>query len=255
MIGIFDSGVGGLSVLKELRTQAPRADVLYFGDIANAPYGPKSTEELVVLTLGAMARLRERGVSQFVAACNSISVSVIQPIVAMFGGSPGHVIEMVEPIAREVAAMKHGRILVIATQGTVRSGLYERTFQAQGMDVELLAVPELASAIEQGRREDELRVMLLPVVERCHEYEINTLVLGCTHYPLVMGLITKMVQEHVHHPVAVIDPAAAVADETCRQFDLSGTGRMTFLLSKDSATFRGYASALFGGSAFDIQIV
>ncbi|NQV90281.1 aspartate/glutamate racemase family protein, partial [Candidatus Uhrbacteria bacterium] len=134
MIGLFDSGVGGLSVLKELRAKAPEADILYFGDIANAPYGPKTTEELVVLTIRAMSILRERGVNQFVAACNSVSVSVIQPIVSMFGEAPGHIIEMVGPSARTVKKTAHEKILVIATEATVRSGLYERTFQQEGME-------------------------------------------------------------------------------------------------------------------------
>lgn len=255
MIGMFDSGVGGLSVLKELRAQAPQADVVYFGDIAHAPYGSKSTEELVVLTLSTMAFLREQGVQQFVAACNCVSVSVIQPIVAMFGGAPGHVIEMVGPVAAEVARMPHGRILVIATEATVRSGLYKRTFETHGMDVELLAVPDLAYAIEQGRPEGELRAMLVPTAEHCRRHDIDTLVLGCTHYPLIKDLITQCVQDTAGREIAVIDPAAAVVKDAVAQFDTSGAGTTAFFLSKDSDVFRAYASRMFAEGTFTVQVV
>lgn len=246
MIGLFDSGVGGLSVLKELRAKAPNADILYFGDLAHAPYGPKTTEELVVLTIKAMTILRERGVSQFVAACNSVSVSVIQPIVSLFGEAPGHMIEMVGPAGRMVKHMNHGKILVIATEATVRSGLYERTFEQEGMQVEMLAVPELAFAIESGATQGSIATILAPVVSFCSVNHVDTLVLGCTHYPLVKDLLNRMMQKGVLHPVSIIDPASAVTEEAIQQFDVTGSGALTFLLSKDSETFRLYAKRLFG---------
>jgi len=246
MIGLFDSGVGGLSVLKELRAKAPNANILYFGDLAHAPYGPKTTEELVVLTIKAMTILRERGVSQFVAACNSVSVSVIQPIVSLFGEAPGHMIEMVGPAGRAVKHMNHGKILVIATEATVRSGLYERTFEQEGMQVEMLAVPELAFAIESGVAKEEIMRILVPVVTCCLDHKINTIVLGCTHYPLVKDFLNTMIQKGVSHPVSIVDPASAVTEEAIQQFDVTGSGTLTFLLSKDSETFRLYANKLFG---------
>ncbi len=246
MIGLFDSGVGGLSVLRELREKAPGADILYFGDIAHAPYGPRTTEELVVLTLKAMALLRERGVNQFVSACNSVSVSVIQPIVALFGASPGHIIEMVGPVARAVKKSVHGKILVIATEATVRSGLYERTFLEEGMRVEMLAVPDLAFAIESGATKEELIRILKPVVSYCSANTIDTLVLGCTHFPLVVDLLSELIRKGVTHSVQVVDPSSSVVQETIQQFDTSGTGSITFILSQDSETFRSYVKMFFG---------
>lgn len=255
MIGLFDSGVGGLSVLKELRRVAPDADILYFGDIAHAPYGPKSTEELVVLTLQAMTRLHERGVTQFVAACNSISVSVIQPIVSMFGGTPGHIIEMVGPTAGQVAKMDHGNVMVIATEATVRSGLYERTFRSLSIPVSMLAVPELAFAIEQGASREDFESILRPVVASCRDQNIDTLVLGCTHYPLVGDVITQCVQAGTGRAINVFDPAAAVAREAVRQFDTSGSGETTFLLSKDSLVFRSYVEQFISDQDFRLEII
>ncbi|NQV90715.1 glutamate racemase [Candidatus Uhrbacteria bacterium] len=254
MIGLFDSGVGGLSVLKELRAKVPEADVLYFGDIANAPYGPKSKEELVLLTVNAMTMLHDRGASQFVAACNSVSVSVIQPIVSMFGEAPGHIIEMVGPSARAVKKTAHEKILVIATEATVRSGLYERTFQQEGMEVSMLAVPELAFAIERGAGQDEIIKILKPAISSCSQENISTLVLGCTHFPLVKDILTSELQKGVSHPVVIVDPAHAVSEEVIQQFDLSGSGKLTFLLSKDSETFRRYANSLFG-DAFVVEVL
>ena len=93
MIGIFDSGVGGLNVASAIRKHAPRADFVYFGDLANAPFGPKSSDELFGITLRAMQFLREQGADEIVAACNSVSVSVIRPLMDAFGIQGTQVIE------------------------------------------------------------------------------------------------------------------------------------------------------------------
>jgi glutamate racemase len=255
MIGLFDSGVGGLSVLKELRRLAPYADVLYFGDIANAPYGPKSRDELVALTLDAMLFLRDRKITQFVAACNSVSVSVIRPITEMFGGKTDNIIEMVGPVARSIARTQHGKILVVATQATVDSSMYKSTFSSYGMEIELLAIPELAFAIEQGRDEKALQKILAPTMQACRDQRISTLVLGCTHYPLIKDLITKMVQEEVSQEVAVVDPATSVACETVVRFDTTGKGQIDFILSKDSDVFRRYADKIVGAHQYNLETI
>lgn len=255
MIGIFDSGLGGLSVLKEIRAKAPNVDVLYFGDTLNAPYGPRSTEELVVLTLQAMHFLQSKGVTQFVAACNSVSVSVIQPLFDLFGNSNGRVIEMVEPTARSIGARKDDVILVLVTEATVRSGLYEKMFRQQGVNIHMLAIPDLAGAIERGASEQEVYSIIMPAISRMETLGAYSVIFGCTHYPLVRSHFETLISMHVKNDIRLIDPAYSVAQEVSAQFDLSGSGRTKFFLSKDSSVFRDQVSTQLGIEYPDIDII
>ena len=118
MIGIFDSGSGGLTVLRELRARAPDADIIYFGDIKNAPYGNKSREELGALTVLGIQKLIDAGATEIISACNSVSVSIVLPMFELLDLPKTHIIEMVGPT---VAAFRgtDARPLVLATQATV----------------------------------------------------------------------------------------------------------------------------------------
>lgn len=149
MIGIFDSGSGGLSVLRALRARAPQLDVVYFGDLANMPYGSKSQAELQRLTIDALQLLRANGATQLVSACNSVSAAVIRPMMDLFGVSEGSgVIEMVGPTVRMVSAMGTVRAAVIATPATVESGMYQQEFVRAGCNTVMIACPNLAASIE-----------------------------------------------------------------------------------------------------------
>ena len=245
MIGIFDSGIGGLTVAQAIRRQAPQADLLYFGDTANAPYGPKSKEELFSLTLQAMCFLKRKGVTDFVAACNSLSVSVIHPFIDLFGVQPIRLIEMVGPTAKALRQHSSGKIMVIATQATVQSGMYERIFLRQGLHVELMSAPALAYAIEQGEKEEKLRAIIEPLVQATIQAQAKTLVFGCTHYPLVRSLFAEAFLR-CGVQIELFDPSSAVADEVVQAFDVRGSGLNTFFISKESQNFRATVLSLFG---------
>ncbi len=246
MIGIFDSGIGGLGTTSAIRKKAPHADIVYFGDLANMPYGPRPTEELFHLTLDAMMFLRAKGATEFVAACNSVSVSVITPITDVFGTSQTRIIEMVGPAARALARhTSEDHILVIATIATVRSGIYERAFQQQGLSVEMLAVPLLASAIEREVSSEEVQHIIAPAIQKAISIQAKTLVFGCTQFPFVREEFVRAFSER-EYKIDVFDPSDAVADEAVTMFDVSGSGTIHFYVSKSSNVFSQTVRELFG---------
>lgn len=248
MIGLFDSGSGGLTVLSALRKRAPKADVVYFGDIANAPYGEREANELKQLTEQGFTILAEKGATEFVSACNSVSLSVLQ-------GAAGHgrVIEMTRPTARALRAYAGSRALLMATPATVRSRIYA---DAIGVSVLLdeLAVPLLAGAIERGASEDEIRAIVREALAPLKGNRYDSLILGCTHYPLAHGVIEKEARE-ILDVVHIIDPADAVAERVVRRCTIDGSGAMRLFISKDSDVFRRCASELFPSGGYTIEVI
>jgi len=197
-IGVFDSGIGGLTVLHELLVRLPREDFLYFGDTARFPYGERSPEELARFAGEIAEELLRRRAKLLVIACNSATAAAL-PILErrMMETTLGvEVLGVVRPEAlRAVAATRNGRIGLLATPTTVASGSYERAVAAVDPHVALHAVacPELASIIQAGRQFDELAVA--SVREACsplHEAGVDTVILGCTHYPLISPMLQRM---------------------------------------------------------------
>ncbi len=268
MIGIFDSGMGGLTVLKAIKEEMPSIDVLYFGDTKNAPYGSRSREELTALTIKAIQLLRSRGSRSIVSACNSVSASMTVSLFDTFSISsaqsrqhgaeqPEHLIEMVGPTVsyfRESTA----RLLLCATQATIDSHMYQNAFEMIGKSVDAFAIPELAGAIEAGSNEEKIERTIRAALEAATEQGMSVqnydvLILACTHYPLVTPVFQKMLGKGV----LVFDPAIAVAERVKKQLwpREMADGKMTFLLSQDSEPFRAFAAKLFPGSAYTIEVV
>ena len=238
MIGIFDSGSGGLSVLSALREKAPKADVVYFGDVGNAPYGARSQEELAEFVKAGMSRLALRGATEIIAACNSISFSVL-------AGAAGHdrLIEMTRPAARMMRKFAGERVLLLATQATVQSGIYrEALWSIVALDE--LPVPDLASVIEGGKSPEIIAQIVRDALESRKGKEYDKILLGCTHYPLVRDVIEKEVQMFFGS-IPLIDPADAVAEEAAQRFDCSGSGILKFVISQDSHEFRNRIAPIF----------
>lgn len=251
MIGVFDSGVGGLTVLRELRRAMPRADIVYFGDTKHAPYGPRPHDELVSLTVAAIALLHREGATHIVSACNSVSVTIALESLEAFSLSAGEFIEMVGP-AVDLLAPTPARVLLCATAATVGSGIYQDAFRAAGKSIAAVAIPELAGAIEHGASEAELDPMIAAALADVPTDSYDTVLLGCTHYPLAVEAFRRALPPSV----AIVDPAAAVAAHAVARFsdEAQGQGTMRFLLSKDSAVFRDLAGRIFPGmhQAFEV---
>ena len=208
-IGVFDSGVGGLSVLRELHRRLPSAALTYVGDVAFAPYGPRPAAEVLARCERIVGHLAGQGAALVVVACNTATVHAIEtlrahwPALRFVGVEPG-----VKP---GVARSKTGRIAVMATSATVRSARLRRLLEhhAPGVHVHLQACPGLADAIEQGRLDGAaLSMVLTPYCDRIRAADVDTVVLACTHYPFVATEIQRLLGPGV----ALIDTAAAVAE-------------------------------------------
>jgi glutamate racemase len=251
MIGIFDSGVGGLTVLKALRETLPSCDVLYFGDTKHVPYGEKSRRELAELSVAGLTLLHERGARNIVSACNSVSVSLAVSLFDTFSLSPAHLTEMVGPT---VAYFKgsSARIVLAATVATVESEIYQNGFRMIGKEIETIAFEGLASAIERGAAEGEIEAIIREGFTGIVLDESAVVVLACTHYPFALALFRKVLGDNV----LIFDPAYAVSERAEKLFwpQEAGSGTTRFLISADSAHFRALAAEVVGGAP-DIEVI
>ena len=249
MIGIFDSGSGGLTVLRAIRDVLPSCDVVYFGDIRNAPYGSKSNEELSLLTVEAIKLLQSRGATKIVSACNSVSASLAVSLFDALDIAPARLIEMVGPT---VSFLKDTdkKLLICATPATVRSGIYQNAFAMAGKKVETLAIPDLAGAVELGKPRQEIEDIVSAAFDGAPEHEV--LVLACTHYPLVLESFKKALPHKV-----IFDPAAAVAERAQKLFwpQEVGSGSTSFLISKESPIFRRFVREFFPDGNYSVKVV
>lgn len=197
-IGVFDSGVGGLTVVRAIVDLLPHEPILYVGDNGRFPYGPRSLEEIRVFALEIAGYLVERDVKLLVVACNSIEVAAIADV-ASAHGIP--VVGVIDPGTRAaVRATRNGRVGLIGTQATVASGAYERSIRATGAPVELVsaACPAFVEFVERGdTSSDALLALARRYLEPLREEGIDTLILGCTHYPMLSGLIQLVMGDDV----------------------------------------------------------
>ena len=251
MIGIFDSGVGGLTVLKALREVLPTADVLYFGDTKNAPYGSRSRDDLTSLTVAALKLLQERGAQNIVSACNSVSASLAVSLLDAFSIAPQQLIEMVGPTVSYFKGSS-ARLMLCATPATINSGIYQNAFQMIGKNIKAIAIPELAGAIESGKSEIDIEEIIRKAFPQTPQ-DIDALILACTHYPLVLPVFRKVLGENI----LIFDPAFAVAERAKKQFwpQEVGDGTTRFLLSKDSENFRTLVIRLFPEMKFELEVL
>ncbi len=189
-IGIFDSGVGGLTVLKRIAQRLPHEHLCYLGDTARVPYGTKSADTVIRYARSCAAKLTERGIKLLVVACNTASAYALDTLAAEL---PMPVLGVVEPGAREaVRCSKNGRVGVIGTAGTVASGAYTRAIAALNEDIRVYskACPLFVPLAEEGWVRGEIpRSVAKTYLAELAASRIDTLVLGCTHYPLLRGPI------------------------------------------------------------------
>jgi len=212
-VGVFDSGIGGLTVAHEVIRQLPHESVLYFGDTARVPYGPKSPDTVRRYSREIADFLRDQGVKSIVIACNTATAHALTALREQFDMP---VIGVVEPGARAaVAVTTRGRIGVIGTVGTIKSGAYERAIRAINSDVFItaLACPLFVPLVEEGWTDhDATRLIAREYLEPMIAADIDTLVLGCKHYPLLKPLLRDVLGPDVR----LIDSAEETATETAR---------------------------------------
>ena len=216
-IAVFDSGVGGISVLKELVRLMPGEKYLYFGDSANAPYGGRTTDEVRSLTLAAAEMLMERGVKALVVACNTATAAAITTLREKY---PDTIIIGIEP-ALKLAADRFpgGHIGVMATPVTLREEKFAQQVERfPGLQVSTIPVPTLVELVEAGHLDDrEVEQLLRPALTP-YAGKLDAVVLGCTHYPFAAKTISRLLGENT----AVLDGGAGTARETKRRLAEAG---------------------------------
>ncbi len=210
-IGVFDSGIGGLTVVRELMRQLPNESIIYFGDTARLPYGPKSPETVIRYSREITSFLRDQGVKIVVVACNTATAHALPTLHDEYDLP---IIGVIEPGSRAAArATRSGSVGVIGTQGTINSRAYERAIAAElpSARITARACPLFVPLVEEGWLQTEATSLI------AHEYlapfadgNVDTLVLGCTHYPL----LKRAIGEVVGRQVRLIDSAEETAAET-----------------------------------------
>jgi glutamate racemase len=214
-IGVFDSGVGGLTVVRAVRARLPGEHIVYLGDTARLPYGSKSPETVVRYSQACAGFLVKRDVKLVLIACNTASAHALGPLSQSV---PVPVLGAVEPGARTaLGASKNRHIGVIGTLGTIRSGAYRTAIERLAPDAVVTgqAAPLLVPLAEEGWTDDEIA---FAVARRylaelsAKDPAIDTLVLGCTHYPLLVPVLERAARATFAHPVTLVDSATAMAE-------------------------------------------
>ena len=255
-IGIFDSGVGGLTVARAVLDQLPHEQVLYMADTAREPYGPKPIAEVRAYALEVMDHLVDHGVKMLVIACNSASAAVLRDARERYGVP---VVEVIQPaVRRAVAATRNGHVGVIGTRATITSGAYEDAFAAAThLRLTTQACPRFVEFVQEGRTSGpELlsvaREYLAPVAAA----GVDTVVLGCTHYPLLTGVISYVLGDEV----TLVSSAEETAKDVYRvlvardllRSDVLPAPEHRFLSTGDSHVFAELGRRLLGS---DLRVV
>lgn len=217
-IAVFDSGVGGISVLRQLRRLLPNERYIYFGDSANAPYGNRPTEQIRDLALAVAEKLMAQGAKALVVACNTATAAAITPLREKY---PDTIVIGIEP-ALKLAAEQFpgGQIAVLATPVTLHAKKFDHLLHRYGTDCRVVCIPAvgLAELIEAGHCSDEqtdalLRPLLAPYIGK-----LDAVVLGCTHYPFAANAISRILGENV----PLLDGGEGTARETRRRLEEAG---------------------------------
>ena len=259
-IGVFDSGVGGLTVARAIIDQLPNESLIYVGDTANTPYAPKPLSEVRELALVVMDKLVDEGVKVLVIACNSASAAVLRDARERYTEGRGiPVVEVIQPaVRRAVASTSKGKVGVIGTLATVHSKAYDDAFAA-AVDVELFsaACPSFVDFVERGITSgpeimESARKYLLPLKDA----GVDTLVLGCTHYPLLTGAISLVMGDQV----TLVSSAEETAKDLYRVLvdnellrDQSSPPTLVFRATGDVADFEKLAKRFLGPEVSTVE--
>lgn len=212
-IGIFDSGVGGLTVLKEIVKALPQEDTIYLGDTARVPYGTKSPETVTRYARQIAGFLVRRDIKLLVVACNTASAVSLEALEAEL---PIPVVGVIEPGARRaVAVTRSGRVGVIGTEGTIKSSAYTRAIKRLASEIEVLTqpCPIFVPLAEEGWTDNEVtRLTTIQYLQPLKDAGVDTLVLGCTHYPLLKKVIAEVMGPDVRLVDSAEETARTVAD-------------------------------------------
>jgi glutamate racemase len=263
-IGVFDSGFGGLTVLKELIALAPEADYIYFGDTARLPYGSKSAETVARYAIGAAQYLEQHGAQMLVIACNTATALALDSINQ---ASSVPVVGVVEPGAARAATVSQvRRVVVIGTEATVSSHAYTKALQAQSIKATEKACPLLVPLVEEGWSDhpvaEQVARIYLDQAFTGDFKSADVLVLGCTHYPLLTPLLQKLVPDHVTIVDSAESTARVVSDllrnglpKHSSETERRRIPRLKFFVTDSVEKFRRLGAQFLGSPIDDVEHV
>jgi glutamate racemase len=268
-LGVFDSGLGGLTVVRALRARLPRERVVYLGDTARVPYGTRSPDTILRYARSCASVLVKRGVKSLVIACNTASAVALEMLRAELDMPVVGVVDPGADAAVAIAARlsesgdaRGGRVGVLGTTRTIASGAYVRAVAGRSSRIEVIgqAAPLLVPLVEEGWIEGEVpRLAVERYVAPLVEAEVGAIVLGCTHYPLLKDMIADAAARLAGRPIAVVDSAdatAAAVGELLRSRDLSSPGHsasLELLVTDYPASFAAMAERCLGGPVGDVR--
>lgn len=258
-IGVFDSGIGGLTVLKEITKEMPNESTIYLGDTARVPYGIRSPETVTRYSLENTRFLSSKDIKLLVVACNtasSVSLESIKKSISV------PVVGVIEPGAKAaVRTTKNKRVGVIGTEATIKSSSYAKLIKSLDKDIEVfhLPCPLFVPIVEEGWIDGEIAIMIAEkYLKDMKDKYIDTLVLGCTHYPLLKGVISKVMGDKV----ALIDSAVEVAKEIRKLLEASDlrnerheNGEMEFYVTDSPERFLKVGELFLGKRINNIEMV
>lgn len=255
-IGVFDSGVGGLTVAREIMRNLPNEDIVYFGDTARVPYGSKSKDNIIRYSRQIIHFLQTKGVKAIVIACNTASALALETVKDEFDIP---IIGVVEPGARAALAVTETKkIGVIGTEATVRSAMYEKIIQGiePGVSVLAKACPLFVPLVEEGFKKHHVTDEIIDYyLASLKESDIDALILGCTHYPLLRSKI----REYVGEKITLVNPAYETAmdlkvmlqENDMENPDVEGDhGSYSFYVSDAADKFKQFANSIL---PYDIE--
>jgi len=259
-IGVFDSGFGGLTVLRELVNRIPDADYLYFGDTARLPYGSKSAETVARYAIEAAHFLEHRGIDMLVVACNTATALALP---AISDAVKVKVEGVVEPGAERAASIsRRKRVVVIGTEATIASHAYLHALTRRNINACEKACPLLVPLIEEGWTDHPVtqQVAHIYLDQYFHNYEDgpDTLVLGCTHYPLIKSVLRSVAPWRVE----IVDSAESTAAVVCKHLGRDGhqpadkpAGNISYFVTDSVEKFRKLGAVFMGSPVGDVQHV
>lgn len=243
-IGIFDSGIGGLTVFKEVAEKFPKADIYYLGDTARVPYGNKSKETIIRYSIECATYLYHNfNIEVLIIACNTASSYALDTLKKIL---PIPVIGVVRPGAESALKFtKNKKVGVIGTVATIRSGSYEKELKELNPDLEIYQkpCPLFVPLVEEGWIDNEIaKLTVKEYLQDLIDKEIDTLILGCTHYPLLKNTI-KNLYPHIN----IVDSSIAIVEHINRlNIELNGNGNRHILITDESHAFDNFKKMLIG---------
>lgn len=249
-IGVFDSGLGGLTVLKEIKEKLPNENTIYFGDTARVPYGSKTRQQVLSYTMEAIEFFISKNVKAIVIACNTATVSALEEVRQKYDVP---IIGVVEPGARAVSRVsKNKEVLVLATEGTVKSGVYEEKILKQDKSINVVSksCPAFVSLVENGMCGTSVAYGVVnSSLKEFKGKDIDAIVLGCTHYPY----LRKEISEVMGNEVMLVNPAIETVLELKRLLRKgkilnlnNSVGKSVFYVSSNPQGFKENAQNLMG---------